>query len=316
MYSIHIIYYTLEENTMDNHSKILLYVIIIILFFIILYHSFYTPFLREGATSNIRTAVSPEQCANYATQNPVLDSTNIQDFVSCVWPNAIVEINQVSNLLSQVQTGPTSSYLLNTFSQDMNNASTATSLNSPLIGKTWKDATTSLLATQTAVKSDIEYLTYLSAGDIFKMPDYSQGSDIPPYIQQQIDSNKCSPLIDPSFSYTQLQILNQELTKQRNTLAVLETKIADIKSRYPIQFKIGTVSVDTSTRPVPKISISGNIPNPVINFTLMTPQDGPQGLQGSPGPQGSKGSPALPGSKGLDGYWGTDGLYQKMFEYA
>jgi len=280
--------------------------------------------LREGATAasasnpniSIRGVVSDEQCKNYSQKNTVIDSSNLKDFISCLWPDAPAKINTASKLLSKIQTGPKSSYLPNTFSKDISNMSLAISNNSSLIGKTWSVATVEINMIKQIIETDLNFLSFLAEGNEFSLPDYSQGTNIPPYIKEQIDSNTCSPLIDPSFSYTQLQNLNQALKQQQNTLADLEKKILDIKNRYPIQFNIGTVSVDTSKTPVPKISISGNIPNPVINFTLITPQDGPQGPPGPHGPQGSKGSPALPGSKGLDGYWGTDFLYQKIFDYA
>lgn len=299
--------------------KILIYTIIVLLCIFITYSIFYglTNNIKEGATAN--NQVSAEQCQTYVSNNTIIDSTNVGDFVACNG-ESITDINQltrnIKTMLQMLEPSSNSFYLINTFSNDVSNAMGYIDINS-LPGQAWNTAANRINNTSSIVSTltqDQNYLVYLTRSPLSNQyPDFSQGSNIPVYIQSEIQGNSCTPLIDPSFNQNQLDILNQTLQTQKNTLANLEADIAKIRERYPIQFSVGTVSVNSTPGASPQIVLSGQIPNIVMDFTILSALDGDPGTTGEVGIGGKKGDPGLPGPKGLDGYWGSVGVLDNVY---
>jgi len=299
--------------------KPFLYIIIILLIFIIFYSLFFNNYTKEGlgATSTVGSSgPSADQCLAYVYNNPTIDATNYSDFMSCNAEsigNLINSIGNAQTLLKQLE--PSSEpYLMNTFSQDISAALSLTQQSS-LIGKSWNTVSENLSPTSSIVSTlnqDVMYLQYLT-GTPPSYPSFADGGDVPTYIQQVIQSNSCTPLIDPSFNQTQLNTLNQTLQKQQNLLASIENDISNIRKRYPIQFSIGTVSVDSTPGASPSIQVSGQVPSPVLNFTILSALDGPVGIAGEQGAQGLPGTPGDHGPKGLDGYWGSMGILDNVY---
>jgi len=286
-------------------TNLLLYLIILLLFIIVIYFSHYKVSIKEG----INSSVCP-------SDNPVINSSNLEMFFYCKdWPISTVssEIMVINNQLGKLQT-PGKSYLLNIFTSDINTTSNLISSNSPLIGNNWNDSSANSLLnnTKTLITNDLRYLSYLTTKNSYNPPQYTA---IPPSLLSAIgssDSPSCSALSDPSGNSNVLTQLNQMLTQQQNRLATIQANIESIESRFPIEFQLGTVSVDKRPNASPKISITGDLPNPVLNFTLITPIDGPMGpsIGGPMGPAGPQGGSGL---NGLDGYWGADDLPNTLF---
>jgi hypothetical protein len=289
-----------------KNTKLLLYLIIFLLFIIVIYISYHN---AATITEGIDTSICP-------TDNPIIDSSNLELYFYCKdVPISTVsaEIISATGMIRQLQAN-NKTYLTNTFTRDIETATNLISSKSPLIGKNWNDPSANVLltSTQTTLANDLNYLNYLTKGSPYSPPQYTA---IPPSIAQygSLSAASCPALINPNDpSGNPLAQLNKMLMQQQSRLATIKANIASIESRYPIQFQLGTVSVDKAPNASPKISISGDLPNPVLNFTLITPINGKQGdpKQGPTGPQGPQGGS---GSKGLDGYWGTDGLPDTLF---
>jgi hypothetical protein len=302
--------------------KYLIYMIIIILVCFITYSLVYSATTKEGLeptssyspTSTIASTLSASQCQAIASTNPKIDDSNYASFLACNTENIINDVGLAQSLLQKLEPSTTAPYLINTFSQDISAVLTLYQ-QSTLIGQSWNTAANSLSSTSPLVSKlnqDVVYLKYLTSSPP-SYPNFSEGTNIPPYIEKIIQSNSCTPLIDPSFNQKQLNNLNQTLQQQQNLLATIENDISGIRQRYPIQFSVGTVSVNSTPGASPSIKVSGQLPSPVLNFTILAPLDGINGITGPQGPQGLPGTPGEPGPQGLAGYWGSMGTLDNVY---
>jgi hypothetical protein len=254
----------------------------------------------------------PDDCP---TDNPIVKKNDLKKLQICSgWTDPQTSIQQIKDNLYLVE-DPSLAFYANKFSDDIQSASDTVSLKktSPLIGKNWDEAISQLKDTQNTISSDYKYTQYLLDGTYKNeyIYQFSKGFISPEDIAAKMPKLQCPLLSDPSTNLSILQELNKNITIQQNRLATINKNVANIESRYPIQFKVGTVSLDTNLKASSKIKITGDLPNPVLNFTLITPQDGSIGLSGKSGPPSAKGPSGPPGPRGLDGYWGTYGKIEQ-----
>jgi len=249
------------------------------------------------------------QCINIYNQNPKIDSTNITQFQQCYVAPVQQSIAVVGNYLNNIDPDSTSNAnLLNVFTQDVQNANAAIA---EISNNTWKNAAISMNTNYNVLQSDISNLIILSNISPYSFINLSTGGTVPTGIKTNVANNTCSPLVDPSYNNQQLSILNQTLQQNKNILADLEKQIENIKSRYPIQFSVGSVLTNNKEKAQPELSIDGELPNPVLNFLLLVPVDGQHGIEGKRGSIGPNGNPGETGSIGLQGYWGPNGIAQR-----
>ena len=128
-------------------------------------------------------------------------------------------------------------------------------------------------------------------------------------LQAKLNRLRCPAPLQPSVANQQIQFLNQQIQAQSNAMQTLLSQIEDLESRYQIQFAVGNVNmyVSQANDVQSSLSITGSIPNPQLNFTLLPPTQGRPGAQGPPGPQGPPGFPGTVGGPGVQGYWGMQG---------
>lgn len=125
---------------------------------------------------------------------------------------------------------------------------------------------------------------------------------------------RCPPGLTPTNANQIIQGLNQQMQAQSNAMQNLLSQIEDLESRYRIQFAVGNVNMylPQANDSQSSLSITGSLPNPVMNFTLLSPPAGAVGPQGPPGPQGPHGIPGTPGGPGVQGYWGVEGSQPRV----
>jgi hypothetical protein len=90
----------------------------------------------------------------------------------------------------------------------------------------------------------------------------------------------------------------------KNILAELYKQRDDIKSRFPIQFKVGNIT--TTSNKIPSVNVEGQLPEINLNISFPLPPQGdtgPNGIDGGVGPTGPTGAT---GPKGPD-YYGSYG---------
>jgi len=102
-------------------------------------------------------------------------------------------------------------------------------------------------------------------------------------------------------------------------LNALKNEISKIKTKVPVNFLLGTVTMQdkpkqgTSQIKVPDIKLDVSLPRIRLNFTLPYPELGPTGATGKDGDPfiGPTGPTGITGPTGESGYWGTikDTLY-------
>jgi len=129
------------------------------------------------------------------------------------------------------------------------------------------------------------------------------------FLQSKLKSIQCPAPLQPSAANPQIRYVNSQVQLQTNAMQSLLDQINDLEKRYMVQFAVGNVNVYTpnTLNAQASLSVTGAIPNPKLNFTLLSPNTGRQGASGPQGPHGSDGRPGAPGSQGVQGYWGVQG---------
>jgi hypothetical protein len=94
-----------------------------------------------------------------------------------------------------------------------------------------------------------------------------------------------------------------------NKIKEYQDHYSKLKSMLPINWSVGTISLVSSDEP-PQITVSGNMPNLQLNFSIPAPN---QGLKGSPGPPGEIGPVGENGEPGLPGLPGYSGSCAKIY---
>ena len=110
---------------------------------------------------------------------------------------------------------------------------------------------------------------------------------------------------NPVVSMLQKKVvaLNENIRAQSTQTDVIKNafrNISELTNKF--QFLIGSILVTDSKGPA--LVITGDFPNPVLNFKFTQPPIGDQGLMGHLGSYGPRGIPGQTGDKGPDGYWG------------
>ena len=155
-------------------------------------------------------------------------------------------------------------------------------------------------------KSTSKPITLLNASDMNLGPQWLQN------LKKNI---KCNKPITNDIMTDKIKILNKTIDFQKNELSFLESQMSDIESRIPIIFRIGNVSISDTNMVNPVITITGQIPDPTLNFIINRPQGGIRGQKGDMGDQGPRGSAGSSSDvKGNNGYWGTIGMEQNNIQ--
>ena len=137
----------------------------------------------------------------------------------------------------------------------------------------------------------------------------------PEWLQNAKRNIKCNKPITNDIMTNKIQILNKTIDFQKKELSFLESQMTNIESRIPIIFRIGNVSISDTNRIDPVITITGQIPDPTLNFIINKPQGGIRGQKGDIGDQGPRGSAGSSSYvKGNNGYWGTIGMEQNNIQ--
>lgn len=260
----------------------------------------------NGSPASAWSIGQTPQCISMYNKNPTIDPSNISLFQQCYVAPVQQSIALVGNYIKNIDPDTASNTnLLNIFTQDVQNANTAIA---EISNNSWQTAATEMNTNYNILQSDISNLMILSNISPYSFINLSEGGTLLTEVESKITNNTCAPLIDPSYNTQQLSILNKTLQQNKNILADLEKQIENIKSRYPIQFSVGSVLTNNTEKAQPELSIYGQLPNPVLNFLLLVPVDGQHGIEGKRGSIGPNGNLGENGSIGLQGYWGQNSI--------
>ena len=125
---------------------------------------------------------------------------------------------------------------------------------------------------------------------------------MPNSVIQQIKCKICPAPLGPEVANAQLTAINNTIQKQADLIELLENKVNALESFYKISFQSNGSS---STANVPSLTVSGGLPNVLLNFNIKPPAQGPVGGAGMNGRAGSIGKPGPQGIQGPTGYWGN-----------
>jgi hypothetical protein len=123
-----------------------------------------------------------------------------------------------------------------------------------------------------------------------------------------------SPGMTGGSSNPQPSLTNLIMDAQLFILESIKKKIAEIKTKIPINFVLGRIQMkDPTEAKVPDVKLDVSLPSIRLNFTMPFPELGPTGARGPDGDPkiGPTGPTGPTGSAGESGYWGTlkDTLY-------
>lgn len=132
---------------------------------------------------------------------------------------------------------------------------------------------------------------------------------MPEFEKMKIANLQCPPPLQPSQIQPIISAINNRIKVQQNRLNDLNTYITDLEKRYMIQFNVNSVNYYTASasNTMPQLNITGNIPNPQLNFSIYPAPKGDSGFQGPAGPIGPPGVSGNLGNNGPSGYWGARG---------
>jgi len=143
------------------------------------------------------------------------------------------------------------------------------------------------------------------ADDFAKLP---IPTETPPKIIQRIKDLKCPPPIKPSQVSGKVNGLNLAMQKQASEIELLEKQVDDLEKRYKISFSCeNNPKYDLNSSDIPRMDISGNLTNILLDFHLWQSRAGVQGIDGDQGEQGHRGENAAQGPPGIMGYYGVRG---------
>jgi hypothetical protein len=143
------------------------------------------------------------------------------------------------------------------------------------------------------------------ADDFAKLP---TPKEMPPQVIQRIKDLKCPPPIRASKFSARINVLNAEMQKQADEIKILENQIEDLEKRYKISFSCeNNPKFDLQSRDIPRIDLSGNLTNLILDFHIWQARAGIGGVQGDQGDQGKRGLNAEQGPPGIPGYYGIRG---------
>ena len=132
--------------------------------------------------------------------------------------------------------------------------------------------------------------------------------EMPAKIVQRIKDLKCPAPIRPTQASAQINALNSEMQKQASAIELLEKQVADLEKRYKISFTCNnTPKYDLKGDETPRIDMTGNLTNLVLDFHLWSSKKGIEGIHGDQGEQGDRGQNAYQGPGGVSGYYGVRG---------
>lgn len=115
-------------------------------------------------------------------------------------------------------------------------------------------------------------------------------------------TNTTEPINNPGL-FQQYTVNKYHWNWLKNKINEYQDHYAKLQSMLPINWSVGTISTLSSDQP-PQISVSGNMPNLQLNFSVPNPKPGLKGPPGSLGEMGSTGENGQTGAKGLPGYSG------------
>ena len=143
------------------------------------------------------------------------------------------------------------------------------------------------------------------ADDFAKLP---TPKEMPPQIVQRLQDLKCPPPIRPSKASARINALNAAMQKQASEIELLEKQVGDLEKRYKISFSCeNNPKYDLGSSDLPKMDISGNLTNLILDFHLWQARAGIQGINGDQGDQGVTGLSLGQGPQGISGYYGVRG---------
>ena len=141
--------------------------------------------------------------------------------------------------------------------------------------------------------------------DFAKLP---TPKEMPPQIVQRIKDLKCPPAIRPSQASARINALNAAMQKQADEIKLLEKQVEDLEKRYKISFSCeNNPKFDLQSRDLPRVDLSGNLTNLILDFNLWPARAGIKGVNGDQGEQGNRGLNAEQGPPGILGYYGIRG---------
>jgi hypothetical protein len=148
---------------------------------------------------------------------------------------------------------------------------------------------------------------FLNKYDPASSPYLFQGNtkleNMPSSIIQQIKCKICPAPLGPEVANAQLVAVNDTIQTQANAIEQLEQQVTDLEKRYKIRFTVNNVTTNPNAKP--SVTVSGDISNVLLNFSLQSPPQGPTGEIGPNGSNGLVGKQGSIGNPGMTGYWGN-----------